>query len=82
MRGPSTKVGSRLALLSPAKVRVSRYVKGDGPKLVRVVTGVVSTEVVNSEGIEPHAGERWLIYSSSTRIPYQTSVCDGSRRLK
>jgi hypothetical protein len=35
-----------------------------------------------SEGIVPRPGERWLIYATGTsRGVYQTSTCDGSRRL-
>ena len=52
---------SVVVIRSPAKVRVSRYVKGDGPEVVRVVTGVVSANFVNAEGIEPQAGQRWFI---------------------
>ncbi len=82
MAGPTAQIGGRAVLVSPAKVRVSRYVKGDGPKVVRVVTGVVSANVVNAEGIEPQAGQRWFIYSMSKSAPYETSICDGSNQLR
>lgn len=82
MAGPTVQIGSRPVLMSPAKVRVSRYVKGSGPKVVRVVTGLMSGNVVNAEGIEPQAGQRWFIYSQSKAAPYETSICDGSSLLK
>lgn len=82
MAGPAAQIGGRPVLMSPAKVRVSHYVKGNGPKVVRVVTGLVSRNVVNAEGIEPQAGQRWFIYSRSKAAPYETSICDGSSLLR
>ena len=79
--GPSVSMGGRSVLVSPARVRVVRYLKGRGPAVVTVETAVsrVSSGIVgNSEGIEPQAGERWKIYTSSLHMPYQTSVCTGS----
>jgi predicted ATPase len=36
--------------------------------------------VVAEAGIEPRAGQHWRIYTNSKRMPYDTSICDGSRR--
>ena len=82
MAGPTVELSSRSILVSPAKVRVGHYLKGHVPKVVRVVTGVVSTDVGNSEGIEPQVGQRWIIYSSSKISPFNTDVCAGSRWLR
>jgi hypothetical protein len=79
--GPADGTGE---LLSPARVRVSRYLKGHGPSVVRVQTAIQRSGngyEENSEGINPHAGQRWKIYSSSAHRPYPTSDCDGSRLI-
>jgi hypothetical protein len=68
------------------RFRVTRYVKGSGPKLVRVSTGEVRHAggggVITSVSIHVVRGEKWRIFS---RDPAQrvvrTSVCDGSKRL-
>src|SRR4051794_25995679 len=63
--GPSTQMDGRGELFSPAKVRVTRYLKGHGPSTVRVETGITQTDdgrwVGNSEGINPRAGQHWKI---------------------
>lgn len=82
--GATVKTGSGNVLVSPAKARVVRYLKGTGPSVVTIQTGVRkggSGAITNEDGIEPVAGQRWKIYSSSGRIPYQTSVCMGSMLL-
>jgi hypothetical protein len=77
-------VGNRHVLLSPARMRASRYLKGSGPQTVDVRTGVrlirgqIQTE---EDGVMPSAGQRWEILSSSRQMPLQTSVCIGSRQL-
>lgn len=79
--GPNVRVGARNVLVSPARVRVVRYLKGDGPSVVTVSTGVTQTAsggVASEDGIQPQAGERWKIYTTSRQTPYQTSICDGS----
>jgi hypothetical protein len=66
-------------------MRVSRYRKGSGPRIVKVdtaVTPVSNGVAVGAEGIEPLPGQRWRIYSGSSRQPLATSICSGSRRLK
>ena len=68
------------------RFRVTRYVKGSGPKLVRVSTGEVRHAggggVVTSVSIHVVRGEKWRIFSrDSARRVMRTSVCDGSKRL-
>lgn len=84
LAGATARLGNRTVLASPARVRVSRYLKGTGPRVVRVETAVTITKTgtrVAEDGIAPRAGQRWKIYSISKRSPYQTSICSGSRRL-
>jgi hypothetical protein len=79
--GPTVRTGPGDVLSSPARVRVDRYLKGGGPRIVTVVTGVTRAgdEVTgNSEGIMPLAGQRWQIYATTRTMPYDTSVCAGS----
>lgn len=72
-------------LASPARVRVTRYLKGNGPAVVAVQTAIKTLDagasLVTEDGIRPRAGERWRIYTSSASRPYATSICLGSRRL-
>lgn len=68
------------------RLRVSRYLKGRGPRIVRVSTGNIQqadgTGSVMSVSIVVRRGERWRIYArGSTQNVLRTSVCDGSRRL-
>jgi hypothetical protein len=81
--GPTVGIGGRSVLASPARMRVVRYLKGHGPAVVTVSTGVASAGgggVASEDGIKPRAGERWRIYSASGHAPYQTSICLGSAR--
>jgi hypothetical protein len=85
LRGHWTRIGGQRVLLSPARMRVQRYVKGSGPRTVEVQTGVrlVNRQIqFEEDGILPSAGQRWEIFSSSRSAPLQTSVCLGSRRLR
>jgi hypothetical protein len=85
LRGPIVGPGRRAVLSSPARVRVIRYLKGSGPRVVRVQTAarrVRGGVIYNSEGIEPRAGERWRIFTDSRRQPFDTTVCSGSRTLR
>jgi hypothetical protein len=68
------------------RFRVSRYLKGRGPRIVRVSTGNIrradGTGSVTSVSIVVRRGERWRIFAQgSARRALRTSVCDGSRRL-
>jgi hypothetical protein len=83
LAGP-TVPGTGGVLASPARVRVEHYVKGSGPAVVSVDTGVAAAGGAVSateDGIQPHAGERWQILTSSSSQPYETSLCAGSRPL-
>ena len=81
--GPTAELGSHRVLASPARVAVIRYLKGDGPKTVTVATGVARDGdgggAVSEDGIQPRAGQHWKIYTSSSRMPYDTSICGGSK---
>lgn len=83
--GPTTRLGGRRVLGSPARIRVERYLKGHGPRTVTVDTAVrigARGVTVSEDGIEPGPGQRWQIYTSSRRQPFQTSICAGSRRVR
>ena len=68
------------------RFRVTRYLKGRGPRVVRVATGNVrradGTGSVTSVSVIAARGQRWRIFArgSAWRV-VQTNVCDGSRRL-
>lgn len=83
--GPATSVDGRDVLGSPVRVRVVRYVKGTGPRTVRV-TAAVSIKrnglTVAEDGIEPQVGEIWKLYTQSRDPPFVTSICGGSTRIK
>lgn len=82
--GPTAVVNGRPSLATPARMRVTRYLKGHGPATVGVVTaaaGTGATTRVSEDGIAPRAGERWEILSSSTREPLSTSICLGSHLI-
>ena len=64
--GPTARLGRRPVLSSPARMRVERYLKGHGPRTVRVDTAVTiepRRHAVGEDGIAPRAGERWKIYT-------------------
>jgi hypothetical protein len=68
------------------RFRVTRYVKGRGPRIVRVSTGNIrrpdGTGVVTSVSIIVKVGQRWRIFARGLpRKVLRTNVCDGSRRL-
>jgi hypothetical protein len=82
--GQTVGVGSERFLASPARVLVTRYLKGSGPQVVEVQTAVrpkASGLDVNEDGIQPRSGQRWRIYSSGVHSPLPTSICAGSRAL-
>ena len=65
---------------------VRRYLKGAGPRILRVATGEVrradGSGTVTSVSIHVGRGERWRIFArGSARRVLQTNVCDGSRRI-
>jgi hypothetical protein len=68
------------------RFRVTRYLKGSGPRVLRVATGEVRHAggggVVTSVSLHVLRGERWRIYArGSARRILRTSVCDGSKRI-
>jgi hypothetical protein len=82
--GPTVPMGAGDVLTSPARVRVVRYLKGGGPQVVTVVTGVTHAAggvAVAEDGIQARAGQRWRIYAMTQKMPYETSVCSGSAPL-
>jgi hypothetical protein len=69
------------------RLRVLRYLKGSGPRIVRVATGNIrradGTGSVTSVSIVAARGQKWRIYArGSARRVLQSNVCDGSRRLR
>jgi len=67
------------------RFRVLRYLKGGGPAVIRVATGVArnadGSGSTSSEGVVVHRRERWRIFArGSSRRILRTSVCDGSWR--
>lgn len=67
------------------RFRVTRYLKGRGPSVVRVNTGNIrradGTGSITSVSISAKRGQRWRIYArGSSRKVLRTSLCDGSRR--
>jgi hypothetical protein len=68
------------------RFKVTRYLKGRGPTVVRVQTGHTvrpdGTGSTTSVAIVVRKSQRWRIFAQgSARRVLRTSVCDGSRRL-
>jgi hypothetical protein len=64
---------------------VNRYLKGRGPRIVRVSTGNVrradGSGSVTSVSIIAARGQRWRIFArGSPWKVLRTTLCDGSRR--
>jgi len=67
------------------RFRVSRFLKGRGPAVIRVNTGNIrrldGSGAVTSVSIIVKRRERWRIFGrGSARNVLRTSSCDGSRR--
>jgi len=67
------------------RFKVTHYLKGRGPAIVRVQTGhkvrADGSGSTTSVSVVALKGERWRIFArGSTRRTLQTNVCDGSRR--
>jgi hypothetical protein len=67
------------------RFRVVRYLKGCGPRVVRISTGNIrradGSGSVTSVSVIAARGQRWRIFArGSPRRVLRTSVCDGSRR--
>jgi hypothetical protein len=68
------------------RLRVTRYLKGSGPRVVRVNTMNIrradGSGSTTSVSLVVRAGQKWRIYGrGSARKVLRTSLCDGSRRL-
>ena len=65
--------------------RVIHYLKGAGPRVVRVQTGNVrrpdGTGTTTSVSVDARRGEKWRIYGDrrATKV-VSTNLCAGSRR--
>ncbi len=69
------------------RFRVIRYLKGKGAKIVRLSTGrkryPSGGDVTTSVSIDAKRGQTWRIHARPLRPGiFQTTVCDGSRRLR
>lgn len=67
------------------RFRVTRYLKGRGPQIVRVSTGNMrradGSGTVTSVSLVVRRGERWRIFArGNPRLVLRTSVCEGSRK--
>ena len=67
------------------RFRVSRYLKGNGPSVLRVDTGYVRHEnggvSLTSVSLVVKRGERWRIFARSTAAKVlRSNFCDGSRK--
>jgi hypothetical protein len=67
------------------RFRVTKFLKGRGPDIVRVQTGTIrrpdGSGRTTSVSLFVRRGERWRIFArGSARRTLWTSVCDGSRR--
>jgi hypothetical protein len=67
------------------RFRVTRFLKGRGPDIVRVQTGTIrrsdGSGSTTSISLFVKRGERWRIFArGSARRTLRTNVCDGSRR--
>ncbi len=68
------------------RFRVSRYIKGSGPRVVRVSTGHIKradgTGTITSVSLDVERNARWRIFArGSARRVLRSSACDGSRKL-
>lgn len=68
------------------RFEVRRYLKGDGPDVVEVATGVTrradGTGSLTSVSLDVAAGDAWRIFGQWTSAEVvRSSSCDGSRRL-
>ena len=66
------------------RFKVTRYLKGRGPAIVRVQTGTKrradGTGSTTSVSISAKRGQRWRIFArGNVRKVLQTNICDGSR---
>lgn len=84
LAGPTARFEGQAVLLSPARMRVVRYLKGSGPRLVTVQTALTRNLLgysADEDRITPSPGETWVIYSLSKEQPFGASICDGSHPI-
>ena len=67
------------------RFRVTRFLKGRGPSIVRVQTGTIrradGSGMTTSVSLFVKRGQRWRIFArGSAGKVLQTNLCDGSRR--
>jgi hypothetical protein len=89
-RARATVIFDAVALDNPTgtgvqRFRVTRYLKGRGPRIVHVSTGFVKhadgSGTLTSVSLIVHRGERWRIFGrGAAKGIVRTTVCDGSRR--
>jgi hypothetical protein len=68
------------------RFRVSRYIKGRGPRIVRVNTGHIrradGTGTITSVSLFVKRNDRWRILARGSALKVlQSNACDGSRKL-
>jgi hypothetical protein len=68
------------------RFRVTRFLKGSGPRIVRVNTGTIrrpdGSGSTTSVSLFVKKGEKWRIFARGfARRVLQSNACDGSRRL-
>jgi hypothetical protein len=85
--GPTVEGRDGGELLSPARFRILRYIKGRGPDLVTVPTATERDGggyATSSGGIQPRPDERWRILGtwSNRHKTVLTDVCSGSVRRR
>lgn len=84
LRGPVLNTAEGAMQVSPARVRVTLYLKGNGPKIVTVKTALERSGeglITDAEGITPKVGQHWIIYAVTGTAPFSTSVCAGSKPI-
>ena len=89
-RAHATVIFDGVALEGPTgtgiqRFKVSRYLKGSGPRIVRVNTGFIrhadGSGTLTSVSLVVKRGEHWRIYGrGSAQKVVQTNQCDGSTR--
>ncbi len=68
------------------RFRATRYLKGTGPRIVRVATGVIrkadGSGTITSVSLQIKRGERWRIFArGKPKYVLESNQCSGSRKL-
>ena len=90
-RARATVIFNGVALEGPTatgvqRFRVNRYLKGSGPKVVRVATGVVrnpdGSGSITSVSLMVKRGEHWRIFARGKAAKVlESNQCSGSRKI-